>query len=63
MGPQEPLARLCRSLHRFKALVHSHGGSAIPQLGVTEEGSNDRRGRGGRAAPPGRGDASQEGEQ
>jgi len=35
----------------------------MPRLGVTEEGPNDRRGREGRAEPPSRGDASQEGEQ
>jgi len=32
-----------RSLHLSKALENRHGGSAIPRLGVTEEGSTDQR--------------------
>jgi len=47
VGPQEPLARSRRSLHRSKALDNSHRGSGIPRLGVTEKGSNDRRGEEG----------------
>jgi len=52
------IVRSGRSLHRSKALDNSHGGSAIPRLGVTEERPTDRKGR-WRAEPPGREDASQ----
>jgi len=50
------------SLHRSKPLDNSHGGSAIPRLGVTEEGPTDRKGR-WRPEPPGRGDAANDDEQ
>ena len=45
----------------MQGVGQSHGGSAIPRLGVTEEGPNDRRGRGAsgatehRGCQPGRG--------
>ena len=47
MGPLEPLALSPTSLHQSKALDNSHGGSAIPPLGVSEEGPNEQRGKEG----------------
>jgi len=56
-GPPKACCTVGQVITSIQGIGQSHGGSAIPRLGVTEEGSSGQKGR-RRAEPPGRVDAS-----